>query len=147
MLVVLPDAGVDPGTFVAAITPAAVESWVSEMYTRMVNLGLPRFTTAYGTNLVPPLTTLGMGDAFKSENGFTGIFPSFFIAVAQHKTVVEVDETGTVAAAATVVASTTATVTSAIVNLQLNRPFFYAIRDNQTGELLFVGVLMNPNGG
>jgi serine protease inhibitor len=29
----------------------------------------------------------------------------------------------------------------------VNRPFFYAIRDNQTGALLFVGVMMNPNGG
>jgi serine protease inhibitor len=147
MLVVLPDAGVDPGTFVAAITPAAVDSWVSGMYTEMVNLGLPRFTTSYGTNLVPPLTTLGMGDAFDpSENGFTGIFPSFFIAVAQHKTVVEVDETGTVAAAATGGGATT-DAPAPPVNLQLNRPFFYAIRDNQTGELLFVGILMNPNGG
>jgi serine protease inhibitor len=33
------------------------------------------------------------------------------------------------------------------VNLQLNHPFFYAIRDNQTDELLFVGVLMNTSAG
>jgi serine protease inhibitor len=146
MLVVLPDAGVDPGSFVAAITPAAVESWVSGMYTEMVNLGLPRFTTAYSTSLQAPLTTLGMGDAFDSgENGFTGIFPSFYISVVEHKTYVQVDETGTVAAAATGVGETS--VAQASVNLQLDRPFFYAIRDNQTGELLFVGVLMNPNGG
>jgi serpin B len=146
MLIVLPDAGVDPGGFVAAMTPAAVESWVSQMSGWMVNLGLPRFTTTYSTSLVAPLTTLGMGDAFNSgENGFTGIFPTFYIAVAQHKTYVQVDETGTVAAAATGVGATSAM--PATVNLQLNRPFFYAIRDNQTGELLFIGVLMNPNGG
>jgi serine protease inhibitor len=35
----------------------------------------------------------------------------------------------------------------ASVNLRLDHPFFYAIRDNQTGELPFVGVLMNPNAG
>ena len=71
--------------------------------------------------------------------------PSFSISVAEHKTYVQVDETGTVAAAATGVGSTAVAQTT--VNLQLNRPFFYAIRDNQTGELLFIGVLMNPNGG
>jgi serine protease inhibitor len=146
MLIVLPDAGVDPRTFVAAITPAAIESWVSQMVGWGVNLGLPRFTTAYSTSLQAPLTTLGMGDAFDSgENGFTGIFPSFYISVVEHKTYVQVDETGTVAAAATGVGVTS--VAQATVNLQLDRPFFYAIRDNQTGELLFVGVLMNPNGG
>ena len=146
MLVVLPDAGVDPGSFVAAITPAAVDSWVDQMVSSAVNLGLPRFTTAYSTSLQAPLTTLGMGDAFiPGENGFPGIYPSFSISVAEHKTYVQVDETGTVAAAATGVGSTA--VVQAPVNLQLNRPFFYAIRDNQTGELLFIGVLMNPNGG
>ncbi len=150
MLIVLPNTGVDLGTFVATITPAAVESWVSQMSSMTVNLGLPRFTTAYstGTSLIPALTTLGMGDAFDpNENGFTGIFPSFVINVAVHKTYVQVDETGTVAAAATGVGDVATIATPDTVNLQLNRPFFYAIRDNQTGELLFVGVLMNPNGG
>ena len=31
------------------------------------------------------------------------------------------------------------------VNVRMDHPFFYAIRDNQAGELLFVGVLMNPS--
>ena len=146
MLIVLPDAGVDPGTFVAAMTPAAIESWVSQMVGSVVNLELPRFTTAYSTSLEAPLMTLGMGDAFvPEEGGFPGIYPSFSISVAEHKTYVQVDETGTVAAAATGVGSTA--VAQATVNLQLSRPFFYAIRDNQTGELLFIGLLMNPNGG
>ena len=58
----------------------------------------------------------------------------------------QVDETGTIAAAATTVTVTTG-VAAPSVNLHLDHPFFYAIRDNQTGELLFVGVLMNPNAG
>jgi serpin B len=147
MLIVLPDTGVDPGGFVAAVTPATVDSWVSQMVASSVNLGLPRFITAYSTSLKAALTTLGMGDAFiPDEDGFPGIYPSFSIAVAVHKTYVQVDETGTVAAAGTGVGSTV-TIAQPTVNLQLNRPFFYAIRDNQTGALLFVGVLMNPNGG
>jgi Serpin (serine protease inhibitor) len=68
-----------------------------------------------------------------------------YVNVAEHKTYVQVDESGTVAAAATGVGETS--VVSLSVNLQANHPFFYAIRDNQTGELLFVGVLMNPSAG
>jgi serine protease inhibitor len=74
-----------------------------------------------------------------------GILPGFYVNVAEHKTYVQVDESGTVAAAATGVGETS--VVSLSVNLQVNHPFFYAIRDNQTGELLFVGVLMNPSAG
>jgi serine protease inhibitor len=74
-----------------------------------------------------------------------GVYPGFVVNVARHQTYVEVDETSTVAAAATGVAGTTAAPAS--VNLLFTRPFFYAIRDNQTGELLFVGVLMNPSAG
>jgi hypothetical protein len=73
------------------------------------------------------------------------ISPGFYVNVAEHKTYVQVDESGTVAAAATGVRETS--VVSLSVNLQVNHPFFYAIRDNQAGELLFVGVLMNPSAG
>jgi serine protease inhibitor len=35
----------------------------------------------------------------------------------------------------------------AAVNLELSHPFFYTIRDNHTGALLFTGIAMNPNAG
>ena len=57
---------------------------------------------------------------------------------------VRLDETGTTAAATGVGMTYAMPLT---VNLQLDHPFFYAIRDNQTGELLFVGILMNPGAG
>ena len=147
MLIVLPDTGVDPSTLVATVTPATIDSWVAQMtMNATINLSLPKFTATFATNLMPALTTLGMGAAFDpAANGFPGIFPGFYVNVAEHKTYVQVDESGTVAAAATGVGTTSAMPLS--VNLQVNHPFFYAIRDNQTGELLFVGVLMNPSAG
>jgi serine protease inhibitor len=148
MLLVLPAVGVDLDTFVAAITPAAIDSWVSQMSPGVtVSLNLPRFTTSFGTSLVPTLTTLGMGSAFDpNAGGLSGIISGGYISDIEHKTYVQVDETGTIAAAATTVTVTTS-VAAPSVNLHLDHPFFYAIRDNQTGELLFVGVLMNPNAG
>jgi serpin B len=117
------------------------------MYSGTVNLFLPRFTTSFSANLIPPLTTLGMGIAFEAGGGdFSGIYPGAYISAVQHDTVVEVDETGTVAAGSTTVVIGP-TVVQVPVNLDFNRPFFYTIRDNQTGALLFTGVMVNPNGG
>jgi serpin B len=75
----------------------------------------------------------------------SGIYPGAFISDVEHKTVVQVDETGTVAAGVTSVGIGT-TAMQEPVNLLVNHPFFYAIRNNTTGELLFVGVL-NPGSG
>jgi serine protease inhibitor len=148
MLLVLPAVGVDLDAFVAGITPAAIDSWVSQMQPGVtVGISLPRFTTSFGKSLVPTLTTLGMGSAFDpNAGGLSGIIPTGYISDVEHKTYVQVDETGTIAAAATT-GTIGVTVVVAPVNVSLDHPFFYAIRDNQTGELLFVGVLMNPNAG
>ena len=61
--------------------------------------------------------------------------------------VVEVDETGTVAAGATTVTLVPTAVAAPQFTLTLDHPFLYAIRDDQTGELLFIGTLMNPTTG
>jgi len=147
MILVLPNSGMDLGTFVSTLTPADIDSWVAQMYSGSVNLFLPRFTTSFSANLIPPLTTLGMGVAFEPGIGdFSGIYPGAFISAVQHDTVVEVDETGTVATGSTTV-GIGITAVQAPVNVEFNRPFSYTIRDNQTGALLFTGVMVNPNGG
>jgi hypothetical protein len=69
-----------------------------------------------------------------------------FISDVEHKTVVEVSETGTVAVGVTGVGIGTTAMPES-VNFAINHPFFYAIRDNTSGDLLFVGVLMNPGAG
>ncbi len=149
MIVVLPNAGVDFDTFMSTLTAADIQSWVGEMVsTSSVDLSLPRFTTSFGQSLVAPLTTLGMGVAFeRGVADLSGIAPGAFISFVQHDTVVEVDETGTVAAGSTVIGIVTTVVAQPFITVDFNHPFFYAIRDNQTGALLFTGVMMNPNAG
>jgi serine protease inhibitor len=145
MLVVLPDASIDLGSFVAGITPATVTGWEAQLQTSYGNVAVPRFTATYGTSLVQPLTVLGMGVAFCSSQqaSFPGI-GNVCISDVEHKTVVEVDETGTVAAGSTTVTLTPTAVPAPMFSLSLNHPFFYAIRDDLTGELLFIGTMMNP---
>jgi serine protease inhibitor len=115
--------------------------------TDSVDLSLPRFTTSFGASLQQSLTALGMDIAFDPGQGnLSGIYPGAFISDVEHKTVVEVNETGTVAVGVTSV-GVGATAVQDSVNFTINHPFFYAIRDNTSGDLLFVGVLMNPGAG
>ncbi|MGB3510172.1 MAG: serpin family protein [Microcoleaceae cyanobacterium] len=58
---------------------------------------------------------------------------------------VEVNETGTEAAAVTSIISMrsmSALITN--VNMIVNRPFFFAIIDNESGSILFMGEITNP---
>jgi serine protease inhibitor len=145
MLVVLPEAGVDLAGFVATMTVADIGNWVSQMKPTEVGITLPRFTATYSGSLIPPLTNMGMGVALNPNAAdFSGICAGAYIADAEHETVVEVDESGTVAAGATTITIGTTVAPSLGATVTVNHPFFYAIRDNLTGELLFVGVLMNP---
>ena len=87
-----------------------------------------------------------LGAFDEGQGNLSGIYPGAFISDVEHKTVVEVNETGTVAAGATGV-GVSPTVVQDPVNVTINHPFFYSIRDNTTGGLLFVGVVMNPGAG
>jgi serpin B len=69
-----------------------------------------------------------------------------FISDVIHKAFVSVDESGTEAAAATAVimAATSAPMPEEIINVTVDRPFIFLIRDIQTGAILFLGHVTNP---
>jgi serine protease inhibitor len=145
MLVVMPDASITLNSFVAGLTPAMLNTWEGQLQTGMGNLSMPKFTATFGASLVQPLTTLGMQAAFCADP--TASFPGIGLVCIQdveHKTVVEVDESGTVAAGATTVTIVPTVVELPLFTLTLDHPYLYAIRDDQTGELLFIGTMMNP---
>src|SRR3984957_8159454 len=143
MLVVLPDAGVDVSSFVAGITVDDLNAVIAQLQPSTVNLALPRFNASFGTSLIPALSSLGMGTAFGPMAVFSALAPGFSVNVVEHKTVVEVDETGTVAAAATGIGDAAAA--PQVYTMTMDHPFFYAIQDDKTGAVLFIGILMNPS--
>ena len=147
MLVVMPDPGTSFASFAAAMTADTLKGWVGQLQNGYGTVALPRFTTTYGASLVQPLTSLGMQAAFCSDPsaGFPGI-GLVCIGDVQHKTVVEVDETGTVATGATGIGLMPVAVQAPLFNITVDHPFLYAIRDDQTGELLFIGTMLNPSG-
>ena len=122
------------------------EAWLAVVNSLSIQEGkvvLPRFRTAFSTKLKPALSALGMAAAFSDAADFSGMTTgSVTISEVVHKTFIEVDEQGSEAAAATGIE-----MGSTSVNLDppfefvADRPFFFAIRDDQTGALLFAGIV------
>ncbi|MFT0787735.1 serpin family protein [Synechococcus sp. H55.10] len=112
-------------------------------------LQMPRFKIEAKYDLKPPLSALGMGVAFDPDRAdfsrIAEVAPErLFIQKAIQKAVVEVDEEGTKAAAATGVTIGLTSVPVDQFNLVADRPFLFAIVHQPTGAVLFLGVVRQP---
>lgn len=146
--VILPAEGVDLSEVVAQLTAEDWATWMGQFRRREGLVQLPRFTTAYETDLIPALTSLGMGVAFTDTADFSGLTSlSAAINQVRHKTTLEITESGAEASAATVVdimPTSIAVEPEQPFELRVNRPFIVALRDRPTGTLLFVGAIADP---
>jgi len=110
-------------------------------YSEVILIGLPRFRLDYEIDLIDALRALGMQIAFSDNADFSAIsVPPLWIGKVQHKTFVEINEEGTTAAAVTSLGGTRGGQTQIIID----RPFFCVIYDNQTGTILFMGSIVDP---
>ncbi|MBS3942620.1 MAG: serpin family protein [Dethiobacter sp.] len=125
-------------------------SWIDAFTERKTEIGLPRFKFAYETSLKQTLKALGMEVAFDETaadfSGMLPIPPTLYISDVQHKTFVEVNEKGTEAAAVTSVEMRVTSMPE-LFTMIIDRPFFFAIADNQTGTILFMGSVSDPSAG
>jgi serpin B len=113
---------------------------------------LPKFTFDTATmKLNDPLQSLGMVDAFDPDRAnFIGMVdavppPSPVIGQVMHKAFIAVDERGTEAAAATVVIGSPAATGPEPIEVRIDRPFLFLIRDTVTGTILFLGRVLEPS--
>ena len=123
-----------------------VNSVFKNLARRQVALSLPRFKTESEFSLAETLAAMGMPAAFSSQADFSGMdgTRNLFISDVVHKAFVSVDESGTEAAAATAVVMRASAMPEQPVEVTVDRPFIFVIRDIQTGTVLFVGRVMNP---
>ncbi len=114
----------------------------------LVQLALPKFKVSSNLSLNRTLAALGMRDAFTESANFSGITDEpLWISAAVHQALVEVDEEGTEAAAATGLVAATAAAVAEPEQMKIFRadhPFVFAIRDTNSGDLLFMGRVNNP---
>jgi len=142
MYCILPEKDQTINDFIATLDAARWKGIKESIAERdEVNLQMPRFKLEYGIkNLNDSLTALGMGEAFTDKADFSGIGDNVCISRVLHKAIIEVNEEGSEAAAATAVEMK---LTSAAEPLAFiaDRPFLFVIADDQTGTILFMGKL------
>ena len=146
MLVLLPQSGKTTGDVVSALTPGNWEIWMNTMTEKNVDLQLPKFTFEYKNQLNEELEALGMGVAFTGSADFSNINGTGGLQLSKvlHKSFVEVNEEGTEAAAVTSVEIEVTSAGPENTPFSVDRPFLFAIRENSTGTILFIGLVRNP---
>lgn len=146
MDIIVPDAGRFE-EIESALTSEVFEDMLASMEQTSLIFRMPKFEFESSFSLSDQLSNLGMSAAFDRNtadfSGMTGK-KDLFISKVIHKAFVAVDEEGTKAAAATAVVMEMAG--AAIENLVLvvDRPFIFVIRDLESGQILFIGRVLNP---
>ena len=151
MYIFLPDEQTGLDEFERDLTPENWETWMKSYGLAPGDLMLPRFKVEWELKLNEALKAVGMAEAFDPQRAnFSQIAElssgNLFISEVKHKAWAEVNEEGTVAAAVTSVgvALTSAQQPREKFVMKVDRPFFFAIRDNRTGVVLFMGSVVNP---
>ena len=147
MDIIIPDEG-NFTPFESTLDTAKLSEILGNMQSTSVHLGLPKFNYTSEFRLSDTLKQMGMPDAFDKDladfSGMTG-GRDVFIDNVIHKAFVAVDEKGTEAAAATaiIIAPTSAGPMEGIT-LVIDRPFIFIIRDIPSGQILFIGRVLDP---
>jgi serpin B len=114
-------------------------------------LMLPKFKLQYAIGLNESLEALGMKRAFESDAEFSAMADeSLFISGIKQKSYVDVDDEGTEAAAVTTIefeATAMMPDPSKRFEMIVDRPFLFMISDEDSGSILFVGIVNNPAAG
>jgi serpin B len=145
MVILLPEAG-QFETFEESLQSQQVYDVISNLQPTEVALTMPKFEFDSEFSLKDTLAEMGMPIAFSGEADFSGMTgnPGLAISDVLHKAFVSVDEAGTEAAAATAVIVGESGMPGQLVEVTIDRPFIFLIRDIETGAILFVGRVMNP---
>ena len=145
----LPNEGEDIHDYISSMTGERFIAALSDTKPGIVFATLPKFSSEYKTELNGTLGELGMTDAFIPENAdFSKLgnssLESFYISSVLHKTYISVDELGTKAGAVTSVEmGTTSMPVTDIYTVTLDRPFVYALIDNNTKLPVFIGAVLS----
>ena len=143
----LPKEGISLEQLLYGLDGTALRNLLESPAYESVTVSMPKFETSYDTELSKALTDMGMELPFQDGADFTGLGKTdngICISRVLHKTYLSVDETGTKAAAATVVEMTYGAIAEPGKQVILDRPFVYMIVDTETNLPLFIGTMLDP---
>jgi serpin B len=145
MVILLPEAG-HFEAFEAGLQAQQVDAIIDDLQNTEVALTMPQFAFESQFSLADTLAEMGMPIAFSDDADFSGMTGNRELCISDvvHKAFVAVDEAGTEAAAATAVIMELTSLPPPPVEVTIDHPFIFLIRDIETGSILFVGRVLNP---
>ena len=150
MTIVLPSDSIGVDDLVTGLTAEQWNDWTASLQPSENEVFLPKFKLSNDLTLNPSLKALGMSIAYDCVPPVMADFTRMFagggvcITNVKHKTYVDVNAEGTEAAAVTSVEMGVTSVGPPAI--YINRPFIFALRENLSGTILFMGVIRNPAG-
>lgn len=142
MAFIMPSAGTYNAYLEQAVDMEAMTAQLDAAQPTSAAVRLPKFTREFEASLVAPMQNLGMTDAFSDLADFDamGLSDGLRLSDIRHKAIIEVEEGGVVAAAATAVVIAPPSIPTPVY---VDRPFIHLIRDRTTGAILFMGTVTN----
>jgi serine protease inhibitor len=144
-LVLLPDG--DLGEAEAALTGESLAALVGAEGRARIRLLLPKIEVRAEARLRSALSGLGVHEVFSDRSDLSGISPDR-LAVDEivHEAVLKVDEEGFEGAAATAVMMRAVSMpTGEPLEVAVDRPFLFLVRNRRTGVLYFVARVTDPS--
>ncbi|AWB10481.1 serpin B [Thermodesulfobium acidiphilum] len=145
LVIILPEKNID--NFIKNLSDEEFRSLLRSTKPEMLDIKIPKFKFIFTSDLTKQLTDLGIKSAFTTNADFSGIAKSedLYISDVVHQAYIDVNEAGTEAAATTSIGFvTTAYNPIPVKNFIADRPFIFAIMDNKTKTILFLGKILNP---
>jgi serpin B len=146
MIIILPESG-EFTSFEGSLSAEVLDQVITDLEMTSLTLTMPKFEFESEFGLSKTLKEMGMPSAFGADADFSGMDGTrdLYIQDVIHKAFIAVDETGTEAAAATAVIVAEMGIMLPEVEMTIDSPFIFAIRDLQTGSILFLGRVMDPS--
>ncbi|XP_029421021.1 serpin B9 [Nannospalax galili] len=149
MVVLLPDDGVDLSTVEDNLTFEKLTAWTKPGFMKKteVDVYFPKFKLQEDYNMESVFQRLGMVDVFQQEKAdLSAMSPGRDLCLSKfvHKSVVEVNEEGTEAAAASASLGVECCAVERAQVFCADHPFLFFIRHNTSNSLLFCGRFSSP---
>ena len=147
--VILPVNGQELDAIISSLNITQYQDFLAASDTMALKVYMPKFKISYKSLLNQVLSDMGMAESFSDDADFSRLFEemlSLSITRVIHQSFIEVDEEGTEAAAATIVeiSETSANPNAKPLEINLNHPFAFFIRERFSNTILFAGKLLDP---
>ncbi len=127
------------------LTPEKLFKYAQGLWDRQIRLYLPRFSVEYDLDMKQILEKMGIKRAFSSGADFSKMSDNkeLYISQARQRALIEANEEGSATAKPQEYSGFNGSVGS--VELRVDRPFMFFVRDNRFGTILFIGKVQDPS--